>query len=433
MKKIRHNNPIIPSIVIFLAAILSLLVLYSIVIPKTTAVSQLSPTTLDVLVKDTPSSSSTLTQPPTTVHTDTPTIPVTKTTTSTPYPAIHFRKGPYLLYTGDNTRMDVVWQLDDTENSTIEWGNTDQYLLGTAITAEYGTNHLHRFSISNLTPGTKYFYRVIIGNGGSTGTFMTAPNAEAKDLKFFAFGDTRDGTEIHDSIDGQIIAAFTDDPDYQTFILSPGDIVSEGDLDWMWDRQLFDPKFKNIREVFANLSYLPVMGNHEGSGSLFQQYFPMPFVAQRYWSFDYGPAHIVMLDQYSPYKTGTDQYIWLKDDLSSSNKTWKFILLHEPGWSASDNNMTVQRDILPLVEQYGVSIIFGGHNHYYARSEVNGVTHLTVGGGGAPLYAPNSNALHVVTASRAHSFVEIEIQGNTLSGTAYDLDGNVIDQFSISR
>ena len=213
--------------------------------------------------------------------------------------------------------MDVVWQLDNTENSTIEWGNTDQYLLGTATTAEYGTNHMHRFSISNLTPGTKYFYRVIVGNGESAGTFMTAPNAEAKDLKFFAFGDTRDGTEIHDSIDGQIIAAYTDDPAFQTFILSPGDIVSEGDLDWMWDRQLFDPKFKNIREVFANLSYLPVMGNHEGSGTLFQQYFPMPFVAQRYWSFDYGPAHIVMLDQYSPYKTGTDQYNWLKNDLSS--------------------------------------------------------------------------------------------------------------------
>ena len=209
--------------------------------------------------------------------------------------------------------------------------------------------------------------------------------------------------------------------------------MSEGDLDWMWDRQLFDPKFKNIREVFANLSYLPVMGNHEGTGTLFQQYFPMPFVAQRYWSFDYGPAHIVMLDQYSPYKKGTDQYNWLKTDLSLSKKTWKFILLHEPGWSASDNNMTVQRDILPLVEQYGVSIIFGGHNHYYARSEVDGVIHLTVGGGGAPLYAPNPNALHVVTASRVHSFVEIEIQGNTLTGTAYDLDGNIIDQFSINK
>ncbi len=433
MNKTRHNHQVNSRIVIFLAAILSLLVLYSIVIRKTTTVSRLSPTSLAVMEKVTPTLSPAPTLTPTIVHTDTPTIPVTKTTTSTPYPKISFRKGPYLLYSGDNTRMDVVWQLDITENSTIQWGNNDQYLLGSATTTEYDTNHMHRFSMSNLTPGTKYFYRVIVENGESPGTFITAPDAEAKDLKFFAFGDTRDGTEIHDSIDSQIIAAYTDDPAFQTFILSPGDIVSEGDLDWMWDRQLFDPKFKNIREVFSNLSYLPVMGNHEGTGSLFRQYFPMPFADMRYWSFDYGPAHVVMLDQYSPFKEGTVQYNWLKTDLSESNKLWKFILLHEPGWSASDNNMTVQRDILPLVEQYGVSIIFGGHNHYYARSEVDGVTHLTTGGGGAPLYAPNPIALHVVTASRVNSFVEIEIQGNTLTGTAYDLDGNIIDQFSINK
>jgi hypothetical protein len=433
MNKTRHNTLITLSIVILLTVLLSLLVLSSNATRKSEMVTKLSPIPDTVLVKPTPTASPASILTPTIVNTSTPTIPAPLKNHSTPHSEINFRKGPYLLYTGDNTRMDVVWQLDDMVNSTIEWGTTDQYLLGTAITAEYSTNHMHRYSLTNLTPGTKYFYRMIVGIGESVGTFLSAPDSEAKDLKFFAFGDTRDGTEIHDSIDGQIKAAYTSDPAFQTFILSPGDIVSEGDLDWMWDRQLFDPKFKNIREVFANLSYLPVMGNHEGTGSFLKQYFPMPFVAQRYWSFDYGPAHIVMLDQYSPYKTGTDQYNWLRNDLSSSKKIWKFILLHEPGWSASDNNMTVQRDILPLVEQYGVSIIFGGHNHYYARSEVDGVIHLTVGGGGAPLYAPNPNALHVVTASRVHSFVEIEIQGNTLTGIAYDLDGKIIDQFSINK
>jgi hypothetical protein len=433
MKKTRQNTLVILGIVSLLTVFLCLLVLSSIATHKSTAIHQLSPTSIAATITDSPTASIVPVIIPTIIQTNTPTVSATSTTTRPSYNSIILRKGPYLLYTGNNTRMDVIWQLDTTDISTIEWGNSDQYLLGTATTSEYSANHMHRFTITNLTPGTKYFYRVIVGNGESAGTFVSAPRAEAQDLKFFAFGDTRDGTETHDSIDGQIIAAYKDDPAFQTFILSPGDIVSEGDLDWMWDRQLFDPKFKNIREVFANLSYLPVMGNHEGTGSLFKQYFPMPFVSQRYWSFDYGPVHVVMLDQYSPYKEGTDQYNWLKTDLSISKKTWKFILLHEPGWSASDNNMTVQRDILPLVGQYGVSIIFGGHNHYYARSEVDGVTHLTVGGGGAPLYAPNPNALHVVTASSVNSFVEIEIQGNTLTGTAYDLDGKIIDQFSITR
>ena len=80
----------------------------------------------------------------------------------------------------------------------------------------------------------------------------------------------------------------------------------------------------------------------------------------------------------------------MRTDLAASAKPWKFIVLHEPGWSAGGghgNNTTVQNDIQPLAVQYGVAIVFGGHNHYYARANVSGVTHLTMGGGGAPLPA----------------------------------------------
>ena len=73
------------------------------------------------------------------------------------------------------------------------------------------------------------------------------------------------------------------------------------------------------------------MGNHEGTGRYLGNSFPCHSLLSDTGRFHYGPAHIVMLDQYSPYITGTDQYDWLKDDPSSSNKTWKFILLHEAG------------------------------------------------------------------------------------------------------
>ena len=101
--------------------------------------------------------------------------------------------------------------------------------------------------------------------------------------------------------------------------------------------------------------------------------------------------HVVMLDQYTTYTAGSTQYNWLKTDLAASTKKWKVVVLHEPGWSAGGghgNNTTVQNDLQPLFVQYGVAIVFGGHNHYYARASVSGVTHLTVGGGGAPLYSP---------------------------------------------
>ncbi|MBI3683978.1 MAG: metallophosphoesterase, partial [Acidobacteria bacterium] len=91
------------------------------------------------------------------------------------------------------------------------------------------------------------------------------------------------------------------------------------------------------------------------------------------------------------YTPGSAQLEWLAADLAASRKTWKFVLLHEPGWSAAGgdpNNSSVQAYVEPLCEQNGVSIVFAGHNHFYSRAALNGVTHITTGGGGAPLNIP---------------------------------------------
>lgn len=372
-----------------------------------------------------------LTQTVSLTVTPSPTVAVLLTPSS--YTASTFRKGPYLLYQGNNTQMEVIWQLDEAVQSILEWGRNGQYLDGNVTMIENSSDHLYRYIIQDLLPGTKYEYRVSVLDSLTGGSFITAPDTGAVDLKFFVYGDTRDGTIFHDEIASRIQSSYTFDPTFQTFILATGDLVDDGDLEWMWDNQLFDPKYSNIRTVFANLTFLPVKGNHDGNGDLFMKYFPGPLVGLSYWSFDYGPAHIVMLDQYSPFEKGSDQYKWLLKDLNSSTKTWKFIVMHEPGWSASENNMAVQRTIVPLAEQYGVSIVFAGHNHYYARSEVNGVTHITAGGGGAPLYEPNPKAQHVVATSMTHGYLEISIQGTTLKGTAIDIDGNIIDEFSLVK
>lgn len=397
---------------------------------------------------DAPSPTSTLTYLPIVIvlPTATPTLtpvpgatPVPTDTlvlSETPIPPVALRKGPDVILTGDNTLMKVVWQLFSKETATLQWGTDTHYNLGSANTSEYNTDHQHTYNITGLTPGVKYFYRVVTFAGYSAGTFYTPPPTSAAGLKFFAFGDSRDGSDIQNQIDGQIISAYTADPAFQTFILSVGDLVYDGDNETMWTAQFFDQSFQNIRTALANLSFLSVMGNHENSGVLFKKYFPMPFVAGRYWSFDYGPAHVVMLDQFIPYGVGSPQYDWLKNDLAGSSKNWKFIVLHEPGWSAAGghmNNPTVQSVIQPLAVKYGVSIVFSGHNHYYARAVVDGVQHITAGGGGAPLYPPVPGQPYVVMTDRSFSFVEIAIDGNALTGTALRSDGTDIETFTITR
>ena len=125
-----------------------------------------------------------------------------------------------------------------------------------------------------------------------------------------------------------------------------------------------------------------------------------------------------MIDQYTSYGPGSAQLQWITSDLSASTKPWKFVVLHEPGWSAGGNhpnNTQVQTDMQPLCLQYGVSIVFGGHNHYYARAVVNGIEHLTIGGGGAPLYTPDPSYPYVVASARAYHYCKIAISGGTLT------------------
>jgi hypothetical protein len=179
------------------------------------------------------------------------------------------------------------------------------------------------------------------------------------------------------------------------------------------------------------------MGNHEESGELYEKYFPYPFEeGGRYWSFDYGPAHFVMVDQYVDYGAGSTQLEWIDNDLDLTDKTWKFVFFHEPGWSAGghSNEQDVQDYIQPLCEAYGVDMTFAGHNHYYARAWVNGVHHITTGGGGAPLRTPDPDYTpEVVATSESNHFCKVEIQGNTLTFTAVKPDGTEIDSLSIYK
>lgn len=350
-------------------------------------------------------------------------------------------KGPYLLYDDDNTRMEILWQDDSTSTDTLSWGIEPDSASGFAEVPEFGLEHQHRLIINGLYPGTKYYYELVAGNNDCQGTFCTAPPSGQHSLQFFAYGDSRTGVANHNRLAWLINECWINQPEYQTFILSMGDLVTNGDKESYWTSDLFNAGYPDIGRMMANLPLLACRGNHEGNATLFGKYFPYPYVEKYYYSVDYGPAHITFIDIYTPIKPGSEQYDWLVNDLSRSASRWKFICVHEPGWSAGGHpNNTLVRDIIePLCEEYKVAILFAGHNHYYARAVVkndNGdsVIHITTGGGGGPLYTPQPGMENVVTASKNWHFCKINIvNDDLLQFEAVSDSGEIIDEFSINR
>ena len=350
----------------------------------------------------------------------------------------NLRKGPYLIYPGVNTQMTVLWQIDAVVTCNIAWGTSTSYSTGNANTNQYG-DYQHKYNITGLTPGTRYYYRVTIGSNNYTGSFNAAPASNATSVKFFMYGDTRTNGSSHNTVAGQMVSTYNADAAYRSMVLHAGDWVN-GDTEAYWTDEWYNYSWTNIVNATASMPFMGAIGNHEGSGTcpVFDKYRPFPFVAApaEYYSFDYGPVHVAVVDQYTSYTSGSAQYNWLHTDLANSTKPWKIIVLHQPGWSCNGghaNDTTVQSTIQPLCVDHGVSIVLGGHNHYYSRAVVNGVHHLTHGGGGAPLYTPLSGQPNIVTYTQSLAVSKVVISGNTLTCTTVNSSGSVIDQFSVEN
>ncbi|MBP9041358.1 MAG: hypothetical protein KBF64_06245, partial [Anaerolineaceae bacterium] len=80
----------------------------------------------------------------------------------------------------------------------------------------------------------------------------------------------------------------------------------------------------------------------------------------------------------------------------------------------------------------GVQMIIAGHNHYYARAEVEGVTHITTGGGGAPLYDPENGWPFIKTKIKEFHYIKYIIDGNVLTAQVITPQGDLLDEFTIS-
>ena len=345
-------------------------------------------------------------------------------------------KGPYLIYPFVNSEMTVLWQLSDSGNCEIRWGTDSAYSLGVATVNEYSsTTHQFKYTITGLTPGDLYYYQVGFGSTKLPGSFRAAPENSAKKTSFYAWGDTRDDQIDPNKITASINSEIAANPEYQTLILHSGDWVAN-DAETNWANEFFNRTSAEQNLIMhSTLPQMGCRGNHEANAVYFKQYFPYNYQPGGcYYSYDYGPLHISVVDQYVSYSKGSVQYNWLDNDLKNTTKKWKIILLHEPGWSANGahpNNVNVQTFIQPLCTQYHVSMVMAGHNHYYARGVVSNIVHLTIGGGGAVSYTPQSGQPNIVAYTAGLSYMRFDINNDTLNAYAMNNTGTVIDSYTI--
>ncbi len=366
----------------------------------------------------------------------------------------------------------IVWTTKEDGASEVYYGISDYNLIASATStyfttpaaAPYDYYYIHEATLSGLAADTVYQYQIFTNGanltpGGSV-TFRTAKPVSTSSFRFAVFGDSGDGSQNQKDVATRLLQVQPD------LVLHAGDIVyPEASYD------LFETKFFQIyKDLLKSVWLAPSMGNHDvtyNNGKSFTDVFVNPPNATKladrelYYSFDYGNAHFVILNNYFSMSTvGSAQYNWLQNDLAASSQFWKFVVFHQPAY-ASDSSQSprddanIVKNLVPLFEQYNVDIVFSGHWHDYERMfpllggqvstiEAGGVVYIVTGAGGAGLINIGSGTLNPRTAAKVQKYhlTMIDISGCSLqlsavqkvSGTGDTFDASdVFDSYAINR
>ena len=346
------------------------------------------------------------------------------------------------------TSMTIAWTTTTSVIGAVEYGATSGY--GSSVVESSPTTS-HQISVSPLSPATTYHYRIddAAAPAGGDHTFTTPPSSAATTARFAVIGDSGTGCpEEYDAI--ARIAAFGPD-----FVLGTGDMA-------YFDGTPFEVHFR-YTIPFAPLSeavpVFPCLGNHDVStanGQPFLDAIVLPTNladgTEHYYSFDWGPCHVVALDSNQDASVGSLQRAWLDTDLASSSAAWKFVFFHHPPYSSSSHGseLALRAALGPVFDARHVDVVFNGHDHDYERTypmlasvatdaveepdfvSPAGTVYVVTGGGGQDLY-PSGTSSFTAFSRSVHHVVQADVVGNVLTITALQIDGTILDRMSITK
>src|SRR5262249_25559804 len=158
-------------------------------------------------------------------------------------------------------------------------------------------------------------------------------------------------------------------------VVHTGDMIYESGATADFDSRFFAPYADLVRQ----LVFWPCLGNHDFKTAAGQPwrdafYTPAnnPAASENYYSFDYGNAHIAVLDSNSGTAPGSAQYQFLDSDLAASTARWKFVAFHHTIYSSGTthgSNLAIRANLVPLFDAHDVDMVFMGHEHNYERTQ----------------------------------------------------------------
>jgi hypothetical protein len=363
-----------------------------------------------------------------------------------------------------STSVSVRWTTKTGSSPVVRYAADNSYSSsagGSSRTlAALGTQY-HSVTLTGLRANTRYFYKVYANNEdllpGEYLEFRTAPSTgSSTPFTFLAFGDFGyPATDSHRTTQERLRDQMLRDS--FNFILTSGDNSQDKGSYTNYDSDVFGV----YGDVFHRGGLFPTLGNHDtytSGGAPYLDLFSLPKNAwrtahqERYYSFDYGNVHFVGLDSNAPLDAddsaaSDDMFDWLRDDLSRTTQRWKIVAFHHPAYSTGTSygsDSRVQAKLVPILEQYGVHLVFNGHDHIYQRSkplrggrvttiEAGGIVYIVAGSGSRASYGcTTADWIAFSLCAKSYGlYRRVTVQGDTLTVEAVDDAGTVRDKVTL--
>ena len=277
-------------------------------------------------------------------------------------------------YTYENGASDL--QIVKTSDFDGTFANAKTY---TGSCSEFRDQYAHKVYVYDLEAGTEYTYRVgdAAKNLWSEICTVTTDDGDSS-FSFVTIADVQASSDENFRQASFVLKGALEIAPEAAFIANLGDYVNDNTNDeWDW-------YFGNFAFANNNYTQVPVAGNHDGNitnkfnTNVFRNTFALDESDNQslegvYYSFDYGNAHIAVLNSNDMYPMTQAQKNWLINDMKTSDATWKIILMHRALYSAGKNinkpDTVIMRNVLlPIIDQLDIDMVYAGHDHMYLRT-----------------------------------------------------------------
>ena len=263
----------------------------------------------------------------------------------------------------------------------------------------------HSVNLTDLEPGTTYSYRVgsLEDNYWSdVYTFTTAPD-DNQPFEILLISDIQGSSSkpyvTAEAIMANVESVFANGYD---FVINCGD-VTDNTRNWVqWEYYLAG----GLQDYWANTTNVIAVGNHDiysyelpdeedlayeyewldkdaiaSDYNYLLMHFALSYPEQddrtgAYYSFDYSGVHFTVLNTNNLNADGElsdAQVEWLINDLNSTDKAFKVVMMHKSIYSAGSHTVdtdvvAMRKQLTKLFAENGVSLVLAGHDHTYSES-----------------------------------------------------------------